>query len=1103
MTTTRTGATYSVAPPSTGATPRRRFAGALAALGILSLLVGVPFLLLAAHRFLWPALSWDDLRLRLASPDDGTLLAVVLTIVLWIVWAWFAVTVLIELVAALRRVPAPHLPGLPQGVAGRLVATALALASLHAMTQAASAPASAAVQSVVLPADDVRPSPAATGAVHIDAPTSTVTTDSRPSKGPADQDVEAPSGRSPAAASPPSTAGRPAAEPVDYVVRPNETLWRIARERLGDPRRWTEIADLNPHLADPDFLDPGMVLRLPSTTSPQHVEARATGTTSYEVQPGDTLSEIALDELGDAGRYPEIAAASSDTVQPDGDRLSDPDHIEPGWILTIPGPAAVEVSDTVQESSPAEGGRADDAEMRDGAEAAAPLEPDGTIPRDPSAGSSTPSDPTRPGQRAAVGQESLDGPPAEDADASAAPAHATPSWLLPGLTGAGTLLAASVFAAFRRNRAAQWRYRRPGRLIAPTPPEAVPAERTAVVHGSRVAPDVERLDLLLKSLGGWCLRPGATERRPPLVAVELTTTDAVVHLAEPFDLPAPWAGEGMRWSAPLSATPDDVRADLPPYPLLVTVGQDADGHTWLLDLERARRVIVTGDDDAALALGRAFAAELNLCPWACNTTTHTLGFAHEAANLSEVRGHAHREPYTDCLDSLLRTVTGSPNLPGDDREWYHLVLLDAPHADAVDSIRGALSDGLDGARAVVAVVQCGGSATESDLEFAVGQGRLRIESLGLDLAAAGLTQAELEVSVALVQATDALEDVEAPPLHGGVLAGVADVTGALLPEVSEPRPEDPDEPAGEASILPGPTSEYVEVAATLAEDVERLAPVVPPATTERVLNADELLDRDVEDWFGERVPRLMVLGPVTARARKPRRAEKKWPQILSTLTYLMHHPDGTAAPDIAEAIGEPSPKIRTYVSYLRAWFGTDPRTGRPHAPKANESRAYEERGVQCYQIEGVLYDVDLFRRLRARGQARGADGIEDLLTALRLVQGRPFEGTETTAVWQWAFQSERTDLELTAAIIDVAHIVADHGFAGDDLDLVGRAVATAKLVAPEDDVVVNDEVHLLWRQGHTELARRRREDLLNGGDDGGDLGPVETPGRTRRIASDQ
>jgi LysM repeat protein len=54
----------------------------------------------------------------------------------------------------------------------------------------------------------------------------------------------------------------------------------------------------------------------------------ATGRT-HTVKPGDTLSRIAKEHLGDAGAYMKIFEANRD-------QLSDPDRIKPGQVLKIP-----------------------------------------------------------------------------------------------------------------------------------------------------------------------------------------------------------------------------------------------------------------------------------------------------------------------------------------------------------------------------------------------------------------------------------------------------------------------------------------------------------------------------------------------------------------------------------------------------------------------------------------------------------------------------------------------------------------------------------------------------------------------------------------------
>lgn len=55
----------------------------------------------------------------------------------------------------------------------------------------------------------------------------------------------------------------------------------------------------------------------------------AAGGSTYTVKPGDTLSAIAKQHLGDANAYNKIFEANRD-------QLSDPDKIKPGQVLKIP-----------------------------------------------------------------------------------------------------------------------------------------------------------------------------------------------------------------------------------------------------------------------------------------------------------------------------------------------------------------------------------------------------------------------------------------------------------------------------------------------------------------------------------------------------------------------------------------------------------------------------------------------------------------------------------------------------------------------------------------------------------------------------------------------
>jgi hypothetical protein len=302
--------------------PRGRRSRAIAAAaGLAALALGVPSLLLR----LAAALPVDPGVLTpagLARPDDGGMLLVALLGLAWAAWAVVVLSVALEVWAALRRVPTPRVPGLagPQRLAAALVASmALGLGSGGVGGVEGSAPAPESLVALVManpedPGSDARAEREDPGEDHA---------------GVLDR-------------------GEPAVEselPAITTQR-HDTLWLLAEQHLGDGTRLAEIIALNDGVTQPDGralsadgrIYPGWTLRLPADA-----DLRAERPARHVVAPGDTLWEIADADLGDPLRYPEIFAANSGDVQPDGRRLEDPDLIHPGWVLEIPGRTGADV----------------------------------------------------------------------------------------------------------------------------------------------------------------------------------------------------------------------------------------------------------------------------------------------------------------------------------------------------------------------------------------------------------------------------------------------------------------------------------------------------------------------------------------------------------------------------------------------------------------------------------------------------------------------------------------------------------------------------------------------------------------------------------------
>jgi nucleoid-associated protein YgaU len=106
------------------------------------------------------------------------------------------------------------------------------------------------------------------------------------------------------------------------TVRPGDSLWKLAAQRLGSGRRWQELLSINPDLRDPNFIKVGSQLVLPASVAPPRA------TTKYTVRNGDTLWTIAQSHLGHGAFWACIARANP--------AIRDANLIYEGQVLLLP-----------------------------------------------------------------------------------------------------------------------------------------------------------------------------------------------------------------------------------------------------------------------------------------------------------------------------------------------------------------------------------------------------------------------------------------------------------------------------------------------------------------------------------------------------------------------------------------------------------------------------------------------------------------------------------------------------------------------------------------------------------------------------------------------
>jgi hypothetical protein len=463
-----------------------------------------------------------------------------------------------------------------------------------------------------------------------------------------------------------------------HVVVAGESIYSIAVSLAGgDSGRVLEIADAiidanlgavvpgGQRFTNPAYVEVGWTLQLPADIA----DAGATNVTAvtYTVERGDTLWDIADEQLGDSTAWPEIWERNAGDDMGGGRTFDDPNLILPGWELELADvmPAEVSPADAVGETTveivppaptdvsvtepatPMTQVAAVDTTPTTSiddplAEGPLPLTPTTTPAAPPPSTTTTTTTVPTPADPASA--------PTADAPADA-PAPEAPS---PIRLEHAALLAAGVLALVgvrrrRRLRAAMPRHR------VPEPREDIArTERTlrTIDAGERVLRADVACRAAARSLIGTGSQIGWVEISPD--------GDLDLRLTAPAMLPLPWTGEDQTWrlgaEVPIEILGEDARRVGQPCVALVQLGVTATGNELLVDLEACGVLAVAARSDQADEVVTAIATALASSLFA--EVAHLVAVSLPEAALLNHRS-AHRTGTADAAIELACTLVGT------------------------------------------------------------------------------------------------------------------------------------------------------------------------------------------------------------------------------------------------------------------------------------------------------------------------------------------------------------------------------------------------------------------------------------------------------------